>query len=216
MADCGRELADRIRDIVEKTGCEKLNIIAHSKGGLDARAALQLPGVADHVASLTTVSTPHRGCEFADYLLTRIPLRQQQAVARAYNTALSKLGDPNPDFLGAVTNLTASFCQKFNQENPDVPGVFYQSVGSRLARARGGRFPLNFTHMLCRHFDGPNDGLVGERSFPWGSAYQFLTLPSTRGISHGDMIDLNRENVPGFDVRDFYIQLVQDLKKRGF
>ncbi len=216
VADCGRELADRIRDIVEKTGCEKLNIIAHSKGGLDARAALQLPGVADHVASLTTVSTPHRGCEFADYLLTRIPLRQQQSVARAYNTALSKLGDPNPDFLGAVTNLTASFCQKFNQENPDVPGVFYQSVGSRLARARGGRFPLNFTHMLCRHFDGPNDGLVGERSFPWGSAYQFLTLPSTRGISHGDMIDLNRENVPGFDVRDFYIQLVQDLKKRGF
>ncbi len=97
-----------------------------------------------------------------------------------------------------------------------MPGVFYQSVGSRLARARGGRFPLNFTHMLCRHFDGPNDGLVGERSFPWGSAYKFLTLPSTRGISHGDMIDLNRENVPGFDVRDFYIQLVQDLKKRGF
>lgn len=216
VEDSGRELACRILDIVRESGCEKVNIIAHSKGGLDARAALRLPGVAEHVASLTTVSTPHRGCEFADYLLTRIPLPQQQAVARAYNAALRKLGDPDPDFLGAVTNLTASFCQKFNQENPDVPGVYYQSVGSRLSKARGGRFPLNFTHGICRHFDGPNDGLVGERSFPWGSAYQFLTVPSTRGISHGDMIDLNRENVPDFDVREFYVQLVQDLKKRGF
>lgn len=212
----GREIADRILEIVQETGCDKVNIIGHSKGGLDARAALQLPGIAEHVASLTTVNTPHRGCEFADYLLTKIPKKQQQAVADAYNAALRKLGDLSPDFLGAVTNLTASFCREFNEETPDVPGVYYQSIGSRLSRARGGRFPLNFTHVLCRHFDGPNDGLVGERSFPWGESYRFLTVPHTRGISHGDMIDLNRENVPDFDVREFYVQLVHDLKKRGF
>lgn len=212
----GQEIADRILAIVKETGCEKVNVIAHSKGGLDTRAALQIPGIAEHVASLTTVNTPHQGCEFADYLLTKIPQKQQQAVASTYNAALKKLGDQNPDFLGAITNLTASFCRQFNEETPDAADVYYQSVGSCLSRARGGRFPLNFTHVLCHHFDGPNDGLVGERSFPWGADYQFLTVSGTRGISHGDMIDLNRENVPGFDIREFYVQLVHDLKKRGF
>ena len=69
--------------------------------------------------------------------------------------------------------------------------------------------------MLVRHFDGPNDGLVAEASFRWGEAYTFLTVKGKRGISHGDMIDLNRENIPDFDVREFYVQLVRDLKVRG-
>ena len=30
------------------------------------------------------------------------------------------------------------------------------------------------------------------------------------------MIDLNRQNIQEFDVREFYVQLVADLKKRGF
>lgn len=29
------------------------------------------------------------------------------------------------------------------------------------------------------------------------------------------MIDLNRENIPDFDVREFYVELVHDLKSRG-
>ncbi|MGN0374887.1 MAG: hypothetical protein ACI4EN_05245 [Butyrivibrio sp.] len=44
----------------------------------------------------------------------------------------------------------------------------------------------------------------------------FLSTNGKRGISHGDMIDLNRENIPGFDVREWYVQLVADLKNRGF
>lgn len=216
VTDSGREIADRILQIVKETGCEKVNIIAHSKGGLDARAALQLPGIAEHVASLTTVNTPHRGCEFADYLLTRIPQSQQAAVAKAYNAALKKAGDPNPDFLGAVGDLTAASCLEFNKRTPDIQNVYYQSIGSRLNRAVGGRFPLNFTYALAKRFDGANDGLVGYRSFPWGASYQLLTVNGTRGISHGDMIDLNRENLPEFDVREFYVQLVAGLKEKGF
>ena len=216
VSHSAREIADRILQIVRETGCEKVNIIGHSKGGLDARAALQLPGIAEHVASLTTVSTPHRGCEFADYLLSKVSPAKQQAIARMYNSALQKLGDPNPDFLGAVRDLTASACAGFNAVTPDVQGVYYQSIGTRLNKARGGRFPLNFTYLLARHFDGPNDGLVGGKSFPWGQDYRFLTVTGTRGISHGDMIDLNRENIPGFDVREFYVQLADGLRQRGF
>lgn len=215
VADSGQELTERIREIVRTTGCEKVNIIAHSKGGLDCRYAISQLGAAPYVASLTTINTPHRGCEFADYLLSKIPVGQKELVAKTYNAALRKFGDKNPNFLAAVYDLTASACKKRNETIQDVDGVYYQSVGSKLNVASGGRFPLNFSYQLVNYFDGNNDGLVGERSFPWGENYRFLTSSGKRGISHGDMIDLNRENFDGFDVREFYVQLVAELKQKG-
>ncbi len=215
VADCGEELAVRIRKILEETGAEKVNIIAHSKGGLDCRYALAKCGVADLVASLTTVSTPHRGCEFADCLLSHIPGAQQEMVAAAYNKALRALGEENADFMAAVRDLTAEACRARNEELGEVSGVYCQSVGSIQTRAVSGRFPLNFSWHLVRHFEGRNDGLVGEDSFPWGETCQLLTPGSGRGISHADMIDLNRENIEGFDVREFYVQLVHGLKEKG-
>ena len=216
VADSGAELKERILEIIAQTGAEKLNVIAHSKGGLDMRYAVSKLGMDAYVASLTTINTPHRGCVFADYLLSKIPDAVQQRVAAAYHAALKKAGDENPDFLAAVRDLTASACLAFNQEVPDMPGVYYQSVGSRLNRPSAGRFPLNFSYHLVKYFDGPNDGLVAESSFPWGADYRLLTVDGTRGISHGDMIDLNRENIPDFDVREFYVSLVHELKEKGF
>lgn len=216
VADSGAELKARILEIIAQTGAEKLNVIAHSKGGLDMRYAVSKLGMDTYVASLTTINTPHRGCVFADYLLSRIPAALQQRVAAAYHAALKKAGDENPDFLAAVNDLTASGCLAFNQEVLDMPGVYYQSVGSRLNRPSAGRFPLNFSYHLVKYFDGPNDGLVAESSFPWGADYRLLTVDGARGISHGDMIDLNRENIPGFDVREFYVSFVHKLKEKGF
>lgn len=216
VKNSAEELANRIHQIVDETGCEKLNVIAHSKGGLDMRAAIALTDIAPYIASLTTINTPHRGCQFADYLLNKIPAKQQHLVEKAYNAGAAKLGDVNPDFLSAVYDLTYDSCAKFNEEIKDNENIYYQSVGSKLNKPASGRFPLNFTYPLVKYFDGPNDGLVGEESFKWGENYQFLTIKGKRGISHGDMIDLNRENIPGFDVREFYVQLVYDLKNRGF
>lgn len=216
VEDSGQELKARIQEILRTTGCEKVNIIAHSKGGLDCRYAISMLDAAPYVASLTTINTPHRGCEFADYLLSKIPQKEQAVVARTYNAALKKFGDTNPDFLASVYDLTAAACRKRNELVKDVEGVYYQSIGSKLNVASSGRFPLNFSYRLVNYFDGNNDGLVGERSFPWGQSYRFLTVKGKRGISHGDMIDLNRENIDGFDVREFYVQLVRDLKQRGF
>lgn len=215
VAGSAHELTTRIQVILASTGCEKVNIIAHSKGGLDCRYALANTGAAPYVASLTTINTPHRGCKFADYLLNVVPQSTQAGIARAYNAALRKLGDPNPDFMAAVTDLTAERCRALDAQMPVPPGICCQSVGSRLNRATNGKFPLNFTFPLVKYFDGENDGLVGSDSFAWGDTYTYLTTPGKRGISHGDMIDLNRENIPGFDVREFYVQLVADLKRRG-
>ena len=50
----------------------------------------------------------------------------------------------------------------------------------------------------------------------WGEKFTFLEPSGNRGISHGDVIDLNRENIEGFDVREFYVGVVHDLKERGF
>lgn len=215
VADSGREIAERIRQIMAETGCGKVNIIAHSKGGLDARYAISCLGMAPYVASLTTINTPHRGCEFADYLLEKIPAGQQQAIARTYNAALRKLGDFAPDFLAAVRDLTSENCAALNAEMKTPEGVYIQSVGSSLRKPSGGRFPLNLTTRFVHRFDGENDGLVGKDSFSYGQRFIWLSVPGNRGISHGDMIDLNRENLPEFDVREFYVKLLEELKSMG-
>ena len=137
-------------------------------------------------------------------------------MAAKYNAVASKLGDRDPDFLAAVRDLTASACKKRNEVTPDSPDVFYQWVGSVQTKAASGKFPLNLTYTAVKLFDGRNDGLVGENSFAWGQRYAFLDMALKRGISHADMIDLNRENIEGFDVREFYVQLVAGLKQRGF
>ena len=213
---CGEELTRRIKEILQETGCEKVNIIAHSKGGLDSRYAISACGAAEYVASLTTVNTPHRGCIFADYLLEKIPDKICNFIANKYNATLKKFGDSNPDFMEAVQDLTASFCIKLNEKLPDDSRVFYQSVGSKMNHASSGRFPLNMSYPLVKHFDGECDGLVSVGSMKWGSNFIYLNVPKGRGISHGDMIDLNRENIAGFDAREFYVNLVMGLKERGF
>ncbi len=215
VEDSAAELAARIQAIVREQHCEKVNIIAHSKGGLDCRYALAKLDAAPYVASLTTINTPHRGCLFADYLLTKIPEKVKQKVAFGYNSTLKKFGDANPDFLAAVHDLSASFCTALHTELPQPPEIFCQSFGSVMLQAGGGKFPLNFSYHLVKHFDGPNDGLVSEKSFAWGERYTQIAPQGIRGISHGDMIDLNRQNIEGFDVREFYVALVHDLKQRG-
>lgn len=211
----GEELSDRIKNIIKDTGCEKVNIIAHSKGGLDSRYAISCLGMDQYVASLTTINTPHKGCIFADYLLEKVPEKVRNSIANRYNTALRKLGDTNPDFNAAITDLTASQCKIMNETVTDIPCVYYQSVSSKMNRARSGKFPLNIAYPFVRHFDGDNDGLVSVKSAQWGENFIMISINGKRGVSHGDVIDLNRENIRSFDVREFYVSLVEDLKKRG-
>ena len=215
VKESARELASRIKLIVERSGCEKVNIIAHSKGGLDCRYAISEFGLAPYVASLTTVNTPHRGCIFAERLLYAIPESIKNKVATVYNTTLTALGDETPDFLAAIGDLTAEACQKQNELLTFPKGIFAQSIGSVMEHPHKGQFPLNLSYRYVKNFDGENDGLVGESSFAWGEKYTLLRSAGTRGISHGDVIDLNRENICDFDVRAFYTELVSDLRRRG-
>lgn len=64
--------------------------------------------------------------------------------------------------------------------------------------------------------DAPNDGLVTVESAAWADFQGVVTNRYLRGISHGDMIDLTREDYRGFHVLEFYIQLAAKLKESGF
>ncbi len=215
VKDSGEELAKRIIDIVNRNHCEKVNIIAHSKGGLDCRYAIANCGISQYVASLTTINTPHRGCVFADWLLKKAPNSLKNKIAITYNNAAKHIGDIEPDFLSAVGDLTSKVCIEFDKNTVLPEKIYTQSFGSVMKKASSGKFPLNLSYNFVKYFDGKNDGLVGENSFEWGSKYILLDLPVKRGISHADMIDLTRENIKGFDVREFYVELVQDLKERN-
>jgi len=215
VKESARELTARIRLIVERSGCEKVNIIAHSKGGLDCRYALSEFGLAPYVASLTTVNTPHRGCLFADRLLQAVPQSVQNKVAKAYNVTLTALGDEAPDFLAAIEDLTAEACAKRNAQLTLPEGIYTQSIGSVMDHPSKGQFPFNLSYRYVKNYDGENDGLVGEASFAWGEKYTLLRCPGKRGIDHADIIDLTQNNIQDFDVRKFYVELVSDLKARG-
>ncbi len=63
--ECARELAEQIKSI-NRT----VHIIGHSQGGLNGRHAIVDHGIADNVAMLTTIDTPHNGTSFADFGLS--------------------------------------------------------------------------------------------------------------------------------------------------
>lgn len=215
VADSAKQLARRIEEIIKKTGAPKVNIIAHSKGGLDCRYAIANYGVADKVASLITVNTPHRGCLFADYLLEKIPESIKNKVANTYNKTLHIIGEKDADFMAAVNNLTDAYCTALDNELSVPEGIYTKSIGSFMKNASSGIFPLNFSYHLAAHFDGINDGLVSEKSFKWGDDYILLKPKGKCGISHGDVIDLTRQDIDGFDIREFYVNLVSELKNKG-
>lgn len=215
VSESGHELAARIRYILDRYGCEKVNIIAHSKGGLDCRYAISEYGIAPCVASLTTINTPHRGCLFADKLLALAPNRLKKYISTAYNVTLRDLGDENPDFMAAVTDLTAAECKKRNEILTFPEGIYTHSVGSILRKWHTGQFPFNVFYHYVKRYDGPNDGLVGESSFAWGEKYTLITVEGKHGVSHADVTDFTRADVKNFDVLEFYASLVEDLKNRG-
>lgn len=203
----------KILEIVEETGCERVNIIAHSKGGLDARYAVSKLGMDEYVASLTTVASPHRGSQVTD-MANRLPDSIYRKVADFMDRRFRGFGDNNPDFYTVCHQFNTSFAEEFNREVPDSDKVYYQSYTSVM------KYPfsfnlLGFTHLLLNKY-GRNDGLVTVESAAWGNFKGVYETRRIRGISHGDTIDLKREDYRGFDPREEYVKMVSELKEMGY
>ena len=136
---------------------EKVILIAHSMGGLDARYAVAKLGLAEHVAAVVTVSCPHHGSPFADWIVKNLGQRLR--------------GIQLVKFLGldlrAIDDVTTSRCAEFNQRVRDVGGVKYFSVSAACDRSDIAPFAL-LSHRIIYNAEGDNDGLVSVKSSIWG------------------------------------------------
>lgn len=215
IPDSAAELREKILRIIHESGAEKVNIIAHSKGGLDARYAISTLGLDEYVATLTTINTPHKGCEMASYLLKKVPDGLAAWIAKRYNSMFGILGDKAPDFMAGVRDLCPESVAELESCMEDSPNVSYRSCMSVMKNAFSAGFPLNAGYLLMKKLNGPNDGLVWTGSAAHGR-FRLIQAKKRRGISHGDMIDLFRENIDGFDVREFYAGIVAELKNEGY
>lgn len=63
----GEQLLTQVNAIQAITGAEKVNLIGHSQGGLDSRYVASV--APSKVASVTSVSSPHKGSKTTDFVL---------------------------------------------------------------------------------------------------------------------------------------------------
>lgn len=194
--------------------CYKVNIIAHSKGELDARYMISKLDMDKYVASLTMMSSPHRGCKFVD-TACKIPDKIYKTVAEFFNKYYRILGDKNPDFYTASRQFSTYHSMNFNKEVTDIPGVYYQSYASAVKNIFSD-YVVSIPYIFSKLAAGENDGLVAIDSAKWGDFKGVLRNNHIRGISHGDIIDLRREDYKGFDVLEKYVEIVSELKNKEF
>ncbi|OQY02895.1 MAG: hypothetical protein B6I20_06170 [Bacteroidetes bacterium 4572_117] len=211
------QIKDRIQQILEETGCEKVNIISHSKGGLESRYMISNLGMANKVASLTTLATPHRGSALADtvfaFLERKNLLIKASKIARFYARLI---GDKEPNFYRAGKDLTNTYMQHFNQSILDVPDVYYQSYGGVVTK----NYPawlVRVQHKLMTKAEGDNDGIVSKQSYQWGNFKGIAKSNDDFGVSHFDIVGMRFvSGVSSFDANYFVINIVKDLKTKGF
>ena len=102
------DLKAYLRRILAETGAQRLNILAHSMGGLDARHMLfndrEDGKIHKSIGSLTTISTPHEGTPFADWGLKHFP--------RLVET-FQKIGLD----LAGLKDLQTEDCRRFNNDS---------------------------------------------------------------------------------------------------
>jgi triacylglycerol lipase len=202
MPELGRthsieQRAEQLRRAIGRWTAEPVNIVAHSMGGLDARFLISKLGMADRVASLTTIATPHHGSYFADWFVDGFDAKVP------FLRSLERLGLEVDGF----HDCTRAACRVFNQSVPNSPNVRYSSYSAfQVAR----KIPpvLRRSHSLIARAEGANDGLVSELSARWGE--HLATL-------RADHLSLVGERGPEyFDHLAFYSRIVDDLIRHGF
>jgi triacylglycerol lipase len=156
----------------------KLHLVAHSMGGLDARLGITRLGLADRVATLVTLGTPHRGTPLAS-IIPRLP-------------ALRKI-------LRGLEDLSPSRVKALEDELADVADVRYASF--LLAPSRGARgvcAPLLPSYLWLELQHGASDGLVPTSSQSRGHVMGTLDTDHWGAIGWGPT---------KFDAAGFYERL---------
>ncbi len=212
-------VARRIDEIIAETGAEKVNVIAHSKGGLDTRYAISVLERGDKVASLTTISTPHHGSRTVDLLL-KFPRPIVRLGCIFVDAWFGLLGDEKPRTYSAIVSFTTKAAEEFNAQVPDREDIYYQSYAFVMKRPTSDMM-MWFTNAFVYMIEGKNDGLLAPRAVKWGDFKGVYSGVGNRGISHCDEVDmrrcrLSRKRGEGVaDITDVYKEIYATLRSRG-
>ncbi len=207
------QLKEEIKDILQETGAEKVNIIGHSKGGLDAKHMIQKMDMADRVASLTTLCTPHRGSPVASFVL-RFPKWMVKIAAFWIDLAYRVLGDKKPDSFKACEDLKR--VERPEEETMRVAeGVLCQSFSSVVRPGeRDADFvsaiPLFFSRLMEKGRE--TDGLVPRDSAIYGN-YRGDCLDGS--VSHTEIVDFLVRDKKRDRIFAFYSALCEELAREG-
>lgn len=187
----------------EKDEKVKVNLIAHSMGGLDSRYLISKLEKSNYeVVSLTTVTTPHRGSEMADYVVN-----------------LAKAIPREPPLPPSIYQLTTSYLKKFNEEVQDDPNVLYFSYGACFKPQWYNVFYGSWN--IINKDGGANDGIVSVKSAKWGTY-----LGTLRNVDHLDLINwtntfkralssVSKTDHEEIDSVALYLDIADNLAKRG-
>lgn len=161
LATRAKDLRDQIRLFTDNfTTHEKLHIIAHSMGGLDARKMLYEYQMNDKVVSLTTIGAPHHGSPFADW------------VEKHAGFTIELLDSLGLNITG-LHDLTTNSCEQFNKmvsEWEKTCGVKFRAYAGKQNFAR--IFPpLKLSYQIIFDKEGENDGLSSVKSARWNDEY---------------------------------------------
>lgn len=211
------QLKAEIHMLQQKEGCEKVNLIAHSKGGIDARYMISQLGMDDMVASLTTVATPHHGIRTLDIYKEKNLSRLKWLIG-LFNTMLLVDGGASPDSNAVYDQLTEDYMEVFNELVPDSPKVYYQSYAFDM-KGRYADPSLYVFYCSVKKYEGANDGFVSVESAKWGDFKGVYSGPEGKGISHPQVCDGRRklaEKRGLGDISDFYVKMVSELCEKGF
>ena len=175
MQDNAQQISAAVDQLLKETGAEKVDIVAHSKGGLDSRYYISALGGYKKVNELVELGSPNLGSPAADKLLAL-----GVGVAAGFGGVIGGLSAAIAAG-GGAWQLTTDFWKKFHL--PAAPGVkYYAAAGNYKA---GG---LGIVDYALAKFTGQNinDGIVPQYSvygLPGGS---FVTIGGS-GALHTDM-----------------------------
>lgn len=210
IATNAAQLKEEIEEILKKENCDKVNIIAHSKGGLDARYMISCLSMAEHVASLTTLSTPHHGSGLSARLL-KMPSFCAKTVAFFTNLGFRILGDHQPDIFRLGQELTADAMEQFNQDVPNAPQIYYQSFSSTSPHKHA--FLRHIPYRISRYCEQDDtDGMVSVTSSQWGNYRGSMG----GNVDHFQMVGMYGTEKKLVGVGLFYLHIIQELQAMGF
>jgi triacylglycerol lipase len=212
IEDRAKDWTRHVRRIMETTKSDRVNIIAHSMGGLDLRFAVSRLGLDQAVASLTTIATPHRGSSLAELGLAT-PTSLRDMLSEVFNWLGTNLyPSMTSDVKAALEDLTRNHVvNTFNPSVPDIKGVEYFSWSAGVGK--GTKESINSMLIPLNRYifdkEGVNDGFVSSESAVWGNHLGQI------GLSHTEQIHMNLTRAHKQRWHDFWINQARMLSLSG-